>query len=428
MPKFIETFEYISKKVRDIGTWLLFFIVIYLIVLIKVITLESILTNFLFGIYSIAITAYVLSRFLLAYFHKTIPFNPSYEPSVTFVVPAKNEEDNIAETISRFNKVDYPKNKIEVVAINDGSTDRTWEEMEKIKREINGEIPVHLVHWETNRGKREGMAEGALLAKNDIIIFIDSDSFVDRDCVKHLVKYFANPKVGAVCGHSDVWNKDTNLLTRMQAVRYYIAFKVYKGAESIFGSVTCCPGCCSAYRRSYVLEFLDAWRNQSFLGVRCTYGDDRSLTNFIIKKYEAVYSENAKAWTVVPDNFKKYMRQQQRWKKSWLRETFIAASFMWRKNTIASISFYCYAFLAFCSPFVFFRAMILEPYQNQVWPFTYLAGLFLMLFLHGLYYRTQSKNDSWFLAIINFWFNTVILIWQLPWALITIRDSRWGTR
>jgi hyaluronan synthase len=289
-------------------------------------------------------------------------------------------------------------------------------------------MPIAVVNWKVNRGKRHGMAEGVERAHGEIVLFVDSDSFIETDCIKHLVKYFSNPEVGAVSGHTDVFNKDTNILTKMQAVRYYIAFTIYKSAESIFGNVTCCPGCCSAYRRSYIMEFLDEWKNQVFLGSKCTFGDDRSLTNFIIRKYRAAYSFEAKAHTVVPDTFRKYFRQQQRWKKSWIRETFIASSFMWRKNIFAAASFYAYVFLAFISPIVFFRAVIWHPYIYKELPILYLFGLFLMLFLHGLYYRIQAGTESWVLAICTFWFYTVILMWQLPWALVTIKDSRWGTR
>ena len=411
------------------GAWFLFFLVIYTILLLKVITYHTIYDHVFFGFYSILITTYILSRFLLAYFHKQVDFDPSYQPTVTFVVPAKNEEDNIAQTLQRFAEVDYPMEKIEVIAINDGSTDNTYEQMmiaaDKLRKTVGR---VEVVHWTENKGKRHGMAEGAFRAKNDILIFIDSDSFVEPDCVRHLTKYFSNPEVGAVSGHTDVWNRDTNLLTQMQTIRYYIAFKVYKAAESVFGNVTCCPGCCSAYRRVYLLEFIDEWLNQQFLGETCTFGDDRSLTNYMIKKYRAVYSEEAKANTVVPHEFGKYMRQQQRWKKSWVRETFIASMFMYKKNPLAAFSFYAYVFLAFASPIVFFRAMVWYPVMTGTLPAIYLIGLLLMLFLHGLYYRIQVGPRAWLLAIFNFWFNTVLLMWQLPWAVITIRDSRWGTR
>jgi len=419
----------LTKKIRDWGVLFSFFGVIYVIILVKTVTLETVRDDIIFGLYSILVTVYILSRFLLSYFHKPVPINKGfYEPTVTFVVPAKNEAANIAETIRRFSKINYPLHKAEVIAINDGSTDGTLAEMKRIQKEIGSLIRVEVVDWTVNKGKREGMAEGVKRAKNDIVIFVDSDSFIDKDCVHHLVKYFIDPEIGAVSGHSDVYNEKTNLLTRMQAVRYYISFKIYKGAESIFGSVTCCPGCCSAYRKEYLMEFLDAWLNQKFFGAQCTFGDDRSLTNFIIRKYKAIYSPEAQAWTIVPDKFGIYLKQQQRWKKSWIRETFIASTFMWKKNPIAALSFYTYVFLAFISPIVFIRAMIWHPYITHNWPVAYLFGLFLMLFLHGLYYRSQVGERPWFLAIISFWFNSVILMWQLPWAFVTIWDSRWGTR
>lgn len=417
------------QALRDPGVWLAFFIVVYLILLLKVVTYETLYDNLFFGIYSLLITTYILSRFLLAYFHKPVKADPSYEPTVSFVVPAKNEEENIAETLRRFAHVDYPLEKVEIIAINDGSTDNTLFEMGRVYREVADKVKrFEIVNWTENQGKRRGMYEGAKRAVHDIVIFVDSDSFVEPSVVKHLVKYFADRKIGAVSGHTDVWNRDTNLLTQMQAIRYYIAFSIYKAAESAFGTVTCCPGCCSAYRREYLMEFLEDWVNQRFLGGACTFGDDRSLTNFMIRKYATAYAFEAKAHTIVPDTFDKYLKQQQRWKKSWVRETWIASSFMWRKNPLAALSFYSYVFLAFASPIVFFRAVVWHPLETGALPIVYLLGLFLMLLLHGLFYRSQVGNRPWFLAIVYFWINTVLLIWQLPWAVVTIRDSRWGTR
>jgi hyaluronan synthase len=429
MPVAVTPMSPLRRTLRDSGTWFLFILVLYFILLLKGVTLASIPDHWFFGAYSLLITVYILSRFLLSYFHKTPLADPNYLPTVSFVVPAKNEEDNIAKTIRRFSTVDYPSEKIEVIAINDGSTDDTGGEMRRVALEIAHTVGrVEVVDWKDNRGKRYGMAEGVKRSKHDIVIFVDSDSFIEPDCVRELVKYFADPQVGAVSGHTDVFNADTNLLTRMQDIRYFLAFSVYKAAESVFGTVTCCPGCCSAYRRSYVAPLIEDWLHQRFLGAECTFGDDRSLTNFIIRDYEAVYSPNARAYTVVPDSFPKYVKQQQRWKKSWVRETFIAAGFMWRKNVLAAFSFYTYAFLAFASPIVFLRAVVWHPYITGTLPLIYFTGLFLMLFLHGLFYRIKAGPKAWFFAIVNFWFNSVILMWQLPWAVATIRDSRWGTR
>jgi hyaluronan synthase len=419
-----------STAMGDLGGNFLFFLLLYIITLIKLTIGFNTGHNIFFNVYSIIIGIYILSRFLLSYFHNSVEFDPSYEPTVTFVVPAKNEEDNIAETIRCFARTEYPKEKMEVIAVNDGSDDNTLSEMLTVRDEmLAAGIPMQVVDHEVNKGKRECMAEGVKRARNEIIIFVDSDSFVRPDCVKHLVKYFRDERVGAVSGHTDVFNRNTNLLTQMQAVRYYVAFRVYKAAESIFGNVTCCPGCCSAYRKSYVDPILDQWLHQTFLGRTCTFGDDRSLTNFIIRKYDAVYSPEAYAETVVPDTMGKYVKQQQRWKKSWVRETFIAAGFMWRKNIVAALSFYSYMFLAFAAPIVFLRAAIYYPvFVTHHLPAAYLLGLGLMLMLHGIYYRNHVKRASWFLPVVSFWFYTIMLMWQLPWAFVTIRDTRWGTR
>ncbi|MBI5644832.1 glycosyltransferase family 2 protein [Candidatus Kaiserbacteria bacterium] len=418
-----------QRIVGDAGSWFLFFGVIYLILMLKAISWNALSNQLFFSFYSIMITTYILSRFLLSYLRKPIALDLSYQPSVTFVVPAKNEEENIRETIRRFGQVEYPREKVEVIVINDGSTDKTHQEMLRAADEIRNAVQrIEVVNWTTNRGKRHGMAEGVKRAMHEIVIFIDSDSFIEPGSVRHLAKYFADPSVGAVSGHTDVYNAHENLLTQMQAIRYYIAFKVYKAAEAVFGTVTCCPGCCSAYRRSYLMEFLDEWLNQKFLGERCTFGDDRSLTNFMIRNHRAVYAESAKAFTIVPASFSKYVKQQQRWKKSWIRETFIASGFIWRKHPLAALSFYSYVFLAFASPIVFIRAMFWYPIFHHTFPVIYLLGLLLMLFLHGLFYRIHVGPRAWLLAIFNFWFNTVILMWQLPWAVFTIRDSRWGTR
>jgi hyaluronan synthase len=417
------------SRIETAGLWFLFFLVIYTVIIIKVATGSYLSSNIAFGVYSITITLYIFSRFLLSYFHKPVPEVRGYEPTVSFVVPAKNEEDNMYETITRFARVDYPSEKIEVIAINDGSTDNTLAEMERAARDIESRVArVTVVDWKVNRGKRHGMYEGAKRAQNDIVIFIDSDSFVEPSCVRHLVKYFYDPEIGAVSGHTDVYNRDTNLLTRTQTLRYYIAFTVYKAAESIFGVVTCCPGCCSAYRKAYLDEFIDDWLHQTFLGKECTFGDDRSLTNYMLRKYRAAYSREAKAYTVVPDTFRTYLKQQQRWKKSWVRETFIASSFIWKKDPVAALFFYAYVCLAFAAPLVFIHAILWNPIVRSIPPWVYLSGLLLMLLLHGLYYRIKVGRRPWVTAVLGFWFYTVILMWQLPWAFFTIADTKWGTR
>lgn len=423
----------IFLKKKRINSWIIFFTAVYIIFVIKLITIQKIDNNILFGTYSFAVSFYILSRFALSYFYDpdNDKFDINYTPTASFAVPCKNEEENIKETILRIAKSDYPKDKFDIIAVNDGSTDNTLKEMldaKKIAKKEYG-INVVVVDWKINKGKREGMAECVRKSKNDIVIFIDSDSFVEQSTARELVKYFIDSKVAAVAGHAYVANADNNYLTKMQSVRYYVAFKAYKAAESVFNTVTCCSGCCSAYKREYVMEVLDQWVNQRFLGVLCTYGDDRALTNFLLKKgYKALFSPTAIAYTFVPDTFKKFMRQQLRWKKSWTRESLKAGQFIWKKNPIMSISFYLGIILPLLAPFVVIRALIWYPYTTGNFPWFYLMGMALMSLVYGLYYYIYTKDKRWVYGVVFAAFYTIILIWQLPWAILNIRDPKWGTR
>ncbi len=418
---------------RRINLWIIFYLIIYLILIIKLITIQEIDNGILFATYSISVSFYILSRFGLAYFHEpsVLVSDVAYEPTISFAVPSKNEGENIRETILKIANINYQKNKFNIIAINDGSDDNTLTEMLAAKYiiEKKSKVSVKVIDWKINKGKREGMAECVRQSNKDIVIFIDSDSFVDPEAARELVKYFVHNDVAAVAGHAYVANSDKNFLTKMQAVRYFVAFKAYKASESLFGVVTCCSGCCSAYRRSYMNEVMDEWLTQKFLGVQCTYGDDRSLTNYLLKKgYKTLFSDKAIAYTFVPDTFRKFIKQQFRWKKSWVRESLIAGKFMWKKNPIMSISFYLGVILPILAPVIVIRALVWYPYMTGNWPFYYLFGLVLMAIVYGLYYYIYTKDRKWVYGVLFAAFYTIILIWQLPWAILNLRDARWGTR
>lgn len=422
-----------SKSISYTG-WVVFFFGVYLVLIIKYVTLQFFDNNLFFGLYSLVVSFYILSRFLISHFYRgSAEFNTLSDhdlPTITFSVPAKNEQDNIYETITKIAESDYPKHKFNIIAVNDGSTDNTLKQMQKAQAQAQSiGVEVKIVNWTVNQGKRSGMAEGVMQSHSEIIIFIDSDSFVQKDTARQLVKYFIDPKVAAVAGHAFVANANTNLLTKMQQVRYFVAFKGYKSAEAIFGSVTCCSGCCSAYRRSLVLEVIDKWKAQTFLGVNCTYGDDRALTNYLLQKgYKALYAPDAYSYTIVPHTWKQFMKQQLRWKKSWVRESLKAATFMWKRNPIMSLSFYISIILPLLAPLVVARSLIWFPLYTKNIPWFYLFGLVLMAFIYGIYYYIYTHDKNWIYGVVFSAFYTLILIWQLPYAVLNIRDSRWGTR
>jgi hyaluronan synthase len=376
--------------------------------------------------YSIAVAAFILSRFVVALFYRQ-PLPRGLEPTVSIVITAFNEEDAVLRTIECCKQVDYPREKLEVVIVDDGSTDGTGEELDHAKRVWPD---LRVVRFDVNRGKREAMAAGARIAHGEVLVYVDSDSFLRPDAVRQIVQGFADPSVAAVAGHTDVANRRQNALTRMQDVRYYVAFRLLKASESVFGAVTCCPGCFSAYRRECLLPILDRWLAQRFLGVRATFGDDRSLTNFLLRKYKVIYSSAAVATTIVPHEHRKFLRQQLRWKKSWLRECLIAATFMWRKHPIAAIGFYAQLVFPLLAPILLLRAFVWMPLVAGD-PFSmvlYAYGVTLIGLIFSSYYLFWKVDGSWLYGVYFTVYYMFVLVWQMPYAIVTSRDNRWGTR
>ena len=335
------SFEIIT--ITKIFAFLLFISLLYIVVLYKVIFYSYYHFWGIAAIYSAIASTFLLSRFLFVYFYKdnhnlNIPQEKIMWPDISFIIACKNEEKSIYKTIEACMESNYT-GRMKCIAVNDGSTDDTLAEMHKAKQKY-GEF-LQIISFDKNKGKREAMAEGVLEAEGEIIVFVDSDSFIKRDTLNLLIKHFLiDEKVGAVSGNTTVENKNKNLLTKMQSARYGISYDIFKASESVFCTVTCCPGCFSAYRKKALDDILSAWRNQKFLGTKSTFGDDRSLTNFVLRDWKVMYCEKAKASTIVPETYKKFFTQQLRWKKSWVREGTTAARFIWKKHPLASLSFY----------------------------------------------------------------------------------------
>jgi len=375
-------------------------------------------------LYSITVGSYLVSRFLFAAFYQP-PKKQEYLPTVTIVIPVYNEEQAIAQTLTHALEVAYPHDKLQFIAVNDGSDDGSLAVMNRI-REQYPELIV--VDFGENRGKRHALAAGARLSTSEIVVFIDSDSMMDANAIRHLIDGFADPKVAAVTGHCEVANSWTNLLTKMQAVRYFIGFRVLKAAESIFNSVTCLSGPLSAYRRSILMEVADDWIKQTFLGRPATYGDDRSLTNYILNRHKILYDSRACTRTVVPHQYKKFFIQQMRWKRSWFRESIRASAFMWQKEPLMSLSFYLGVILPILGPAIVFRAMIYVPFFHHGTPLFYIIGIFLMSMLMSTSYLFAKRSRLWLYGTPFCFFYMFVLVWQLPWAMLTFWRTTWGTR
>jgi hyaluronan synthase len=377
-------------------------------------------------VYTVVVSSYVLTRFALAAAYRT-PKDRGIEPGVAIVVPAFNEGEAVARTIHACMSLDYPREKLQMVVVNDGSSDDTWEHMTSAAAMYTPGA-VHCVDLGRNQGKRVAMTAGILATTADILVFIDSDSMPEPDGVRKLVQLFARPKVGAGSGLTLVRNADANALTKMQQARYYVSFQLLKTAESVLGAVTCNPGCFSAYRREAVVPLLPKWEHQTWWGTECTFGDDRALTNMVMRAgWESRYHDGAVARTDVPEQYRKFFRQQLRWKKSWLREGPKLLGHMWRTRPPAFPSLAIQTVAGLMSPFVMVYNLLIHSAATGVPPTLYPIALYMIASSYGLLYRSQRNDGLWKWAIIGTFFY-IAFSPQLLWAAIRVRATSWGTR
>src|SRR5213596_1169457 len=207
-------------------------------------TIEEFLWAFM-----IVATALVVVRTLiviwLAYRFRRGPKTNFTEP-VSVVIAAYNEEKVIAETLRTLLATDYT-GEIQLVVIDDGSTDRTAAEIERVAR---NEPRVRLLRQE-NRGKAQALQRGLAAVRHGIIVFIDADTQCQRDTLPRLLEPFADARIGAVSGHAKVGNLRT-FIARCQALEYTCGFNLDRRAYNRWNCITVVPGAISAIRKDAI--------------------------------------------------------------------------------------------------------------------------------------------------------------------------------
>jgi cellulose synthase/poly-beta-1,6-N-acetylglucosamine synthase-like glycosyltransferase len=224
----------------------------------------------------------------------------SYWPSVSIIVPARNEEKVIERCIESLLEIDYPKK--EIIVVDDGSSDRTYWLAKKYSKK-----GVKVIRRRRAGGKSVALNTGMLLAKGEIIVTCDADSIISRAALKAIVKRFQDPTVTAVAGNVKVLNR-TNLVTKCQALEYIVNENIYRRVFDIFGVVPVVPGPLAAFRRKALREigFYD----------KDTLTEDFDITIKILKAGKVVQAlSNAIVYTEAPATWRDFYRQRLRWNR-----------------------------------------------------------------------------------------------------------------
>ncbi|WP_246012077.1 glycosyltransferase [Hydromonas duriensis] len=363
----------------------------------------------------------------------------SYKPTASVILSCFNEGHTVYETIKSLRMSDYPQDKLQILAFDDCSKDDSFEWIKKAAQDFPNVVATLN---ERNKGKAHTFLDGLDLSTAEVVVGVDSDCIFDEHAISELMACFTEPNICAVGGRVGISNADETWLTRCQAVYYALSFLVLKSPEKLFRKVQCLSGPLVAIKR----ECFDAVREQvekrNFLGIRVTNGEDRALTQILLRNgYSTYLNTDAVCWTAVPSNISGYLSQQLRWRRSavgqWL-DALARFPIMFKNNT-----FLC-AFFSLMPIFVMFSWNVLFITSGLMGHL--LIVLIKILLFHmllspilALAFFYMSKHHlkrervasigvlTWSLIIMSLWFPFSALFVTL-FALSTLDDGGWVTR
>jgi len=361
------------------------------------------------------------------------PFEAAREqdaPRLTVLIPAYNEGAMVEETIASIAAARYPHGRLQIIAIDDGSTDDTWGHIRNAALRFPGRVtPVRL---SVNQGKRAALAEGFRRSVGEVIVTVDSDSIIERGALLAIAGPFRDPRVGAVAGKVAVHNRMASLIPRMLHVRFILSFDYLRSAQSVFRTVYCCPGALAAYRASVVRQVLARWEHQKFLGTACTYGEDRALTNDILAAgYDTVYQRNAVVHTVVPETYSKLCRMFLRWDRSYIREELRFARIVWsRPPGSRALAFYesVITNLRYPVGYASIALWAMNALKDPGSILRMLLAIMIVSLVYVLYYLRSERSWDFVFGILYAYFSFFALTWIFPYAAFTLRARGWLTR
>jgi cellulose synthase/poly-beta-1,6-N-acetylglucosamine synthase-like glycosyltransferase len=237
---------------------------------------------------------------------KVNKYNISYQPKVSILIPARNEEKVIERILHRMTELTYPKDKMTVLVIDDASIDNTGKIAAKYSEMYSYIKVIHRSREEGGRGKASALNAGFKLSAGEIIVCFDADYFPQKDILEKLTSEFVNPNVGIVQGRITVLNEPKNTVTRLVALERIGGYRVDQLARDSLGLITQFGGTVGGIRRD-LLEALGGW-DESILA------EDTDLTfRVLLEGYKVRYVEHAECYEEAVENWRAYWRQRYRW-------------------------------------------------------------------------------------------------------------------
>ncbi|MBC6315573.1 glycosyltransferase [Listeria grandensis] len=374
---------------------------------------------------------YALLKLFLSLFYRPYQDEVGDSKNVSVIIPSYLESpESITDCVHSILAQEYTVH--EIIFIDDGSpTEDGYRAAQEIANYVNNNTRIKSVmtvhRFEKNQGKREAQKWGFKHATGEFVMIIDSDSYFFKTTIKEIMKPFARDNIWGVTGHVRARNKNKNIMTLYQDALYDRAFYVGRGVQSLSGDVLVCSGALSVFRRDFIMANLDDFTRTTF-GKKNSIGDDRRLTNMAHEGGgRIVYQATAQCLTDVPDNPKKFLKQQTRWSKSFFVESIRAYRFAWKRPMFLFwLTCELILWLFFLVSLLFHLDTLHEYFS---WSFVFYQSIYIMMigFVCNAYYARQN--------ILSFLLSPIYIIihaiWLIPvriYALCTLNNAKWGTR
>jgi len=230
-------------------------------------------------------------------------------PGVSVLVPAKNEEKVIEGTLEALIDLDYPKDKIEIIVVNDGSTDRTKELLDAYAAKFARIKPVHVPETSAFHGKSAALNEGLKHSRYDYVVVFDADNLPERTSVQYLVRsLLKNSHYAAVCGKVRTFNRKKNLVTKFTNIEFIAHQWLLQGGRWTSHGISLLPGTNFIIRKDALLR-AGAWDPKAL-------AEDAELSFRLFSLgYTIAFIPLATSWEQEPENWAVWRKQRMRWIK-----------------------------------------------------------------------------------------------------------------
>lgn len=355
-------------------------------------------------------------------------------PFVSVLIPAFNEGALVKQSILSVAGSNYPTDRMEIIAIDDGSSDDTWLHILMAARQAEKRVKIHTLRQPTNKGKREALRMGFERGRGDVFVSIDSDSVIHRDALRNgVTPLVRDPRIGCVAGCVEVMNPRQSLMTRFLKCTFSLSFKFVRAYQSEFRGVFCTPGALSIYRADFVRKVADEWASQRFLGQACTTGEDRAMTNLFLREgWLTAYQGNAVVWSKMPHTYIGMCKMLLRWGRSNIRETIVLFKFMFtrfRQSFLHTFRFNMIltAVTLFLPPLLIANSMVLLAI-SEGYLLHQLGMVVTYAMMMSVIYYMNEKDRDWVWLFLYEFFWVAGLSWVIPYSCLTLRNTGWLTR